>query len=296
MRARMLCGWLAFALAAGCAHKPPPPPPPAPPPTAPPPPGETLRFRATAGDEPHARVKLTIDQDQTRTKAGAEAGPPQHLSLAFEFADEERVEQLAADGTASFSARLVDAVGKVSEGGNQKLVDDFALALDDLKIRFQRAPRGEVTALLLSGLPPPLEEGTARAMLNALYSSQRGNLLPEQPTVVGGGWKVETLLPPSTGFTGLVSYEYTLARKGGGVAVITCRGTVEGKGASGGRTMTGKSSGEYRLEVETGRLIGSVVDSDVLVDQQVGTPPTQLSVKQHVHAEWTLVDANQGSK
>ena len=154
-----------------------------------------------------------------------------------------------------------------------------------------------MTALLLSGLRPPLEEGTARAMLNALYSSQRGNLLPEQPAVVGGNWKVETLLPPSTGFSGLVSYAYTLARKGGGVAVITCRGTVDGKGGSGGaRTMTGKSTGEYRLEVETGRLIGSVVDSDVLVDQQLGTPPTQLSVKQHVHAEWTLLDGNQVTK
>jgi len=263
-------------LTVGCAHKKPPPP--APPPPPPPPAGDTLKLLPKSGDEPKGKVKLVIEQDAQGPK-----GKPQHLGLSFELTDEEKIDSVSADGTATVTARIADAVGQVLSGASQPMVDDFALALDELKISLKRSSRGEVVAVVMSGLRPPLEEGTARVMLNAIYSAQRGAILPERPIDVNGTWKVDTALPPSSGFTGLVSYTYTYARKGGGVAVITCAGIIDGKGGT--KKMTGKSSGEYRLEMETGRIIGSVVEADTTVEQ---TAANAAPVKQHVRAEWTL--------
>jgi hypothetical protein len=267
----------ALLLTVGCAHKKPPPP--AAPPPPPPPAGETLKLTPKSGDEPRGKVKLTIEQDL----AGTGKGAPKHVGLSFDLLDEEKIESVSADGTAQVTARIVDAVGQVLSGASQPMVDDFALALDELKISFKRSSRGEVVAVVMTGLRPPLEEGTARVMLNAIFSAQRGAILPERPIEVNGTWKVDTALPPSTGFNGLVSYVYTYARKGGGVAIITCAGTIDGKG--GGKKMTGKSTGEYRLEVESGRIIGSLVEADVTVEQ---TATSQPGVKQHVRAEWAL--------
>jgi hypothetical protein len=278
---------VAVLLFSGCAHKPPPPPPAPPPP--PPPKGDTLRLKYQNGEDRISKVKLAIEQDVSGSQGNKSAS--RKLALTFDFVEESKVESLAPDGTAQITARLADAVGSAASGADQKMVDDFALALDELKISFKRSPRGEIVALLLGGLRPPLEEGTARAMLNAMYSSQRGPILPEAPTDVGGTWKVDTALPPSTGFTGLISYNYTYARKGGGVAVVSCVGTIDGKGGpgTGTRKMTGKSVSEYRLEVESGRLLSSSVDSDVQIDQNIpGQQTISSGVKQHVHAEWTL--------
>ena len=250
----------------GCAHKkPPPPPPPAPPP---PPTGDKLRITAHAGEEPHAKVKLAIVQDVGK----------KHLELSFDFVDEEKVMAVDPEGTASFTARLVDAVGTAASGAPQQMVDDFALALDELKIQFKRSARGEIAGVMLSGVRPPLEEGTARSIVNAMYSAQRGAITPEPPMDVGQTWTVTTALPPSTGFTGQVSYTYKYERKGGSVAVITGSGKLDGKAT--GKTMTGKSTAEYRLETG-GRLIGSVVETDTDVEA------APSSVKQHVRAEWT---------
>ena len=262
---------------AGCAHKkPPPPPPPAPPP---PPTGDKLRISTHAGDEPHAKVKLAIVQDVGK----------KHLELSFDFVDEEKVTAVDAEGTASVTARLVDAVGTASSGANQQMIDDFALALDELKIQFKRTARGEIAGVMLSGVRPPLEEGTARSIVNAIYSAQRGAITPEPPMDVGQSWTVTAALPPSTGFTGQVSYTYKYERKGGGVAVITGAGKLEGKAASGGKTMTGKSTAEYRLEL-SGRLIGSIVETDTDVD----APPSV--VKQHIRAEWALQSPAEGEQ
>jgi hypothetical protein len=137
---------------------------------------------------------------------------------------------------------------------------------------------------MLSGVRPPLEEGTARAIVNAMNSAQRGTITPEPPTDVGQTWSVATALPPSSGFAGTVKYDYTYARKGGGVAVISGAGKLEGKAAGGGKTMTGKSTAEYRLELN-GRMIGSLVEFDTDVEA------SPASMKQHVRAQWTLESA-----
>jgi hypothetical protein len=260
------------AMLAACAHKKPPPP--APPPPPPPPTGDKLRLGVKPGDEIKAKVKLAITQDFAGKKE-------KHLSLSFDFLDEEKVQAVDQEGTAQVNARLVDAVGQAATGANQQTVDDFALALDELKIQFKRSARGEIVGLMLSGLRPPLEEQTARSMLNAMFSAQRGSILPEPPVDVGQKWSVTSALPPSTGFAGQVKYEYTYSRKGGGVAVIGCTGQLEGKSASDGRTMIGTSTGEYRVELN-GRLIGALVEMDTNVAQSSG------KLTQHVRAEWTL--------
>lgn len=272
---------VALALAA-CAHKPPPPPAPPPPPE---PKGDLLRLEFAPGTAREAHVKMAIEQEVAGAQGGKSAS--RKLSLGFEFVEEAKVESVGSDGVAQLSARYVDAVGTAGAGADQKMVDDFALVLDELKIKFKVTPRGEIQALAISGVRPPVEEQTARAMLNAVYSAQRGPLFPEEKVDVGGTWKVDTALPPSSGFNGLVSYSYVYARKGGGVAVVTAVGEIDGK--SGAKRMKGQSVSEYRLELESGRLIGTSVDADVTIEQTIpGQQTIQTGVRQKVHAEWRL--------
>ncbi|MGZ5133441.1 MAG: hypothetical protein ACXWCJ_19580, partial [Caldimonas sp.] len=131
----------AALLMMACAHKPPPPPPPAPPP--PPPKGDVLRFRASAGEGARSKVKLTIEQEQAAAQ-GDKRGASKPVTLSFSFGEEETVDSVAPDKSMIISARLVDAVGQGSAGTSQQLVDDMALAFDELKIQFKRQERGEV--------------------------------------------------------------------------------------------------------------------------------------------------------
>src|SRR5262249_19186432 len=111
-----------------CGHKPPPAPaPPAPPP---PPTGELLRFKAKPGDQSHSRVKLTIEQEQAAAQ-GEKRGQTKPVVLQFTFGEEEKVDAVAADGTLTVGARIVDAVGQGSQGTSQQAVDDTALAFDE---------------------------------------------------------------------------------------------------------------------------------------------------------------------
>src|SRR3954451_5082761 len=170
----------------GCAHKPPPPPPAPPPP--PPPKGDVLRFKAKPGEEIRSRVKLTIEQEQAAAQ-GDKRGVSKPVTLTFSFGEEEKVDSIAPDGSMIISSRLVDAVGQGSAGTSQQTVDDMALAFDELKIQFKRQDRGEIVAVAMSGLRRPLDESTARGVLNALYGAQRGPMLPEGHIDVGGTWK-----------------------------------------------------------------------------------------------------------
>jgi hypothetical protein len=252
MRRGLIVGAALLFLA--CAHKPPPPaPPPAPPP---PPKGDLLRFDAQRGDQAKRKVKLTIESESAAAQGSAH-GASKPIVLQFSFGEEEKVVDVSADGSALIDARLVDAVGQASEGANQKLVDDMALAFDELKVQLKRTPRGEIASLGLFGLRAPLEEPTARQVLNALYGAQRGPLLPEQPVAVGATWKTSVPLAASTGYTGAVQYQYTYAHQDAGIAAITCDGRLDAKRAQGtvaGR-LTGKSTAEYRFDVAAGGFV-----------------------------------------
>ncbi len=275
----------------GCGHKKPPPVVTGPPPP-PPPAGDLLRYKFSSGDTPHGKVKLLIEQELAAQQGGKSGS--KKVVLNFDFLDEEKVESVSGDMTATVATRLADAVGKSSSGATDKMVDDFALALDELKAGFKRSNRGEIVGVTVSGVRTPLDENTARAILNAMYSAQRGAILPEGPVAPGATWKVETAMPPSSGFTGLVRYDYTFARKGGGVAVITCNGSIEGKSGAGAtlKKMTSKSTAEYRVERETGVVQGSTVDTDTTVEQPVsGQQTLAAAIKQHVRIEWTLDDS-----
>jgi hypothetical protein len=194
------------------------------------------------------------------------------------------------------SSRLVDAVGQGSAGTSQPMVDDMALAFDELKIQFKRQERGEVVAIAMSGLRKPLDESIARAVLNAIYGAQRGPLFPEGHVDVGATWKTTMPIPSAAGFAGEVRYDYTYARKAGAVAVIGCEGRVEGQRPQGTvmQKLSGKSSAEYRFDGGAGRMLGSTVDQMTQVEGAIaGQQTLQLGVRQHISVEWTLEEGTE---
>jgi hypothetical protein len=277
-----------------CAHAPPPPPP-APPPPPPPPQGDVLRFKAKPGDEAKRKIKLTIEQEQAAAQ-GDKRGATKPVTLTFTFGEEEKIDSVAPDGSMIISSRLVDAVGQGSGGTNQPIVDDMALAFDELKIQFKRQARGDVVAIALSGLRKPLDESLARAVLNAIYGAQRGPLLPEGPVDVGAAWKTTMPIPSTAGFDGQVHYDYTYARKAGGISVISCEGRFEGKRPQGAamQKLSGTSSSEYRFDLAAGHLVGSNVDQMTQVEGAIaGQQTLQLGVRQHIRVEWQLDDKSE---
>ncbi len=284
---------LAALLMMACAHQPPPPPPAPPPP--PPPKGDLLRFKAKPGDESHAKIKLTVEQEQAAAQ-GEKHGATKPVTLTFSFGEEEKVDSVAPDHSMIISARLVDAVGQGSGGTNQQIVDDMALAFDELKIQFKRQERGDVVAIALSGLRKPLDESLARAVLNAIYGAQRGPILPEGPVDVGATWKTSMPIPSTAGFEGDVHYDYTFARKEGPAAIIGCEGRFEGKRPQGTamQKISGTSSAEYRFDVGAGRMLGSNVDQMTQVEGAIaGQQTLQLGVRQHIRVEWSLDESKE---
>ncbi|HEX6839591.1 MAG TPA: hypothetical protein VF334_23600 [Polyangia bacterium] len=279
---------LGALLMVGCAHKPPPAPPAPPPP--PPPKGEVLRFKAKPGDESRSKIKLTLEQEQAAAQ-GDKRGATKPVTLTFSFGEEEKVDSVAPDGSMIISSRLVDAVGQGSGGTNQAVVDDMALAFDELKIQFKRQARGDVVAIALSGLRKPLDESLARAVLNAIYGAQRGPILAEGPVDVGATWKTTLPIPSTAGFEGEVRYDYTYARKDGPAAVIGCEGRFEGKRPQGTamQKLSGTSSAEFRFDIGAGRMLGSNVDQMTQVEGAIaGQQTLQLGVRQHIRVEWSL--------
>lgn len=285
MRRGLVAGAL-FLVA--CAHKPPPPPPAPPPP--PPPKGDLLRFKARAGEDGKSKVKLVIEQEQAAAQ-GDKRGQTKPVTLTFSFGEEEHVDSVAPDGSMTISARLVDAVGQGSAGTNQQLVDDMALAFDELKIQFKRQPRGEVVALGLSGLRKPLDESLARPVLNAIFGAQRGPIVPEEHVDVGGTWKTTMPIASAAGFEGEVHYDYTYARRDGAIAVLSCVGRFEGRRPQGTamQKVSGTSSSELRFDRSAGRLVASTVDQMTQVEGAIaGQQTLQLGLRQHLRVEWTL--------
>jgi hypothetical protein len=278
--------WVVVALLAACAHNPGSAPPSTPKPAV----GDLLRFKAKQGDAVASRVKLLIEQEVGT--APSEKRPPRTVLLQFSFGEEEQVDGVSPDGAQLVTSRLVDAVGQAGAAADQRMVDDMALAFDELRIQFKRHPRGEVVAVALSGLRRPLDESTARQVVNAMFGAQRGQLFPEDKIDVGGNWKVTLPIPATTGYTGDVRYDYTYARKAGTIATVGCEGRAEGQKAGGGK-LTSKSTAEYRFDVASGRLIASTIDQLTQAESvaQGGLPQ---GLRQHLRIEWTSADATEG--
>ena len=279
-----------------CAHKPPPPPPP--PPAPPAPKGDLLRFKARRGDALKRKVQLTIESEAAAAQGGRH-GVSTPVVLQFSFGVEEKVVDVAADGSALVDARLVDAVGKAVAGANQNAVDQMALAFDELKVQLKRSPRGEIASLGLFGLRAPLEEPTARQVLNALYGAQRGPLLPERPVEVGATWKTSVPLAPATGWAGTVGYEVRYVSKDGGIAALASDGRLDARRAQGTLTghLTGTSLAQYRFDVAAGRMLGSSVDQTSQVEGAIaGQQTLQGGLRQHIHVEWSLGENDDQSK
>jgi hypothetical protein len=275
---------VAGLLAAACGPKPRP----APPPKPPAPKGDLLRLQAKAGDEPKASIKLVVEQEAGAQPAPKKGPAAAHVAFTIVFVEEEKVDQVASDGTAQITARFVDAVGTPGTGYKQDAVDEMALAIDDLKIQFKRSPRGDVNALSFTGLHKPLDENIARAIFNPVYLASRGPLLPEKHVEVGASWDVTTPLSPESKLEGSLLYKYTYKSKEGTVALVLCEGNADAKGAAGGpvQKMTSKSSNELKLDVAGGQLTSNIYDGTTQTEQTAPSGNGMLVVKQHVHVEW----------
>ncbi len=259
----------------GCAHKQ------APPPTPPPPPapkGDLLRIHDTANASTRSKVNLVIDQSSTGKQA-------RKVSLNFNFAAEEKTESVSGDGLAQISARMVDVVGSSAVGANQDAVDQWALALDELKVGYRRNPRGEVDAMTLSGVKPPLDEKTARMITNAVFGGQRGALLPAEPVATGATWTVAVSLPAPQGAEVMLNYSYKYTAVDSGVATVSIQGTVQMTGDAPAK-MTGTDAGTYQLRMADGTLVHS--DFDLVRQLESTTPGNGMSVMSHVHVVWEL--------
>jgi hypothetical protein len=267
---------LLCAFVIGCGHKPPPKP--VAKPTPPPAKGDKFEFKGKQGDAPKAKVKVVIEQEQA-----AKGGKALKVAFTIEFSEEETVDVVSNDGSQQVTARFVDAVGTAGEGAKGAMVDDLALAIDELKIQFKRSPRGAIDALTFAGLRKPLEEATARAIFNAVYLAGRGPVFSDDPVEPTKTWKGTQPLPPSSGLTGEVSYTYTYKAKDGTVANVTCEGTVDAKGstASPQLKLTGTSTNDVKFDLDAGKLLSNVFDATT---QTEGGP---ANVKQHIHIEWT---------
>jgi hypothetical protein len=164
------------------------------------------------------------------------------------------------------------------------MVDDMALAFDELKVQFKRHARGEILAVALAGLRRPLDESTARQVVNAMFGAQRGQLFPETPVDVGATWKVTLPIPQTTGWMGDVRYDYSYTKKSGTIATIGVEGHADGRKGDGSK-LTAKSTAEYKFDMATGRLVAST--SDQLTETTVAAAPA-TGVRQHLRVEWTV--------
>ncbi len=272
MRTKLAVGLLIAGLA-GCAHK-------APPPTKPPvadaPKGDLLRIKDVASAGSRAKVQLVIDQSSTGKNA-------RKVSLSFSFIAEEKIDSVSADGIAQVTVRMVDVVGQAAVGANQDAVDQWALALDELKVQFRRNPRAEVDAMTLAGVKAPLDDKTARMITNAVFGGQRGAVLPAEPVAQGANWTVQVSLPAPQGAEVGLTYKYKYTAKDAGVATVSGDGKVEMTGEAPSK-LSGTDTGSYQVRLADGVLVHSDVDVVRLLESTV--PGNGMSVTSHVHVVW----------
>lgn len=274
---------LACALAlVGCAstkktttkkEEPPPPPPKAA--------GETLRYKGKAGDKLNAKAKLLIEFDLTAPASKGKKPVTKHVVLTFDLNSEEKIDSVDSAGNLTIAARLADAVASKAEGFDVKTVDDFSLALDELKINLVRTPRGDITSVGINGVRAPLDDRVARSVVNALYSASRGAVLPEDGVDVNATWKTDMQVPLGPNAIGQAVYTYTFAKKEGTAVTITSTGTVTGEAAP-GKKVNGKITSEYKLDNASGKLASYSSDITSQIDDAsapTGEKPGQQRIK-----------------
>jgi hypothetical protein len=274
----------------GCGHKPPPPtknPEPSPVPK-----GDLLRFKANAGDEPKAKVTLLIEQEQA-AKTNDKNSQARKVVLSFRLVEEEKVDAIAPDGTAQLSSRLVDAVGEAGTGAPQNVVDEFALVLDELKVQFRRSPRGDVSSITVAGVRNPVDDKTARAILNAIFAGGRGPILPEEFVDVGATWNNTAQVPTNWGTSAEATYVYKYVSRDNGIATISCEGSLDSQkaGSTAQKRMTNKNTAELKFDIAKGRLIGLVSDGTTQIEDVVQGTAGGVGggIKSHVKVTWAAV-------
>ncbi len=251
-----------------------------PPPPPPKPAGEQLRFKAKVGDKLVAKTKLLIEFD-TQIKQGKKM-VPKHVVLEFDLASEEKIDSVDGAGNLQITARLADAFGK-AQGLDAKTVDDFALAIDELKVSLTRTPRGDITSVGINGVRPPLDDRVARSIVNALYSASRGPVLAEDAVDANATWKSELDVPLGPNAIGKAIYTYTFAKKDGAVATISSAGTVTGEAAP-GKKVSGKITSEYKLDTAQGKLTAYSTDITSQIDD-ASAPSDQKPGQQRIKVD-----------
>jgi hypothetical protein len=233
---------------------------------------------------------MEIESDVVGRRGGD--GATRHIVIAFHGFADETVEAVSQDGDASMRARFAEVRAQASTEADEQAVSAFARALDQLVVSLRRSARGDGELVAIDGLTPPLDERTARLVVQALYSTGRGPLLPDKLVEPGAGWTTTMRGPTALGVDADIGYEYHFVRNQGGIALVVGRAKLEGgsrAGQGGARQLTGTISTEYRLELAHARLVGSVLDSLLQIEQRLpGEQSTESGVRQRVRAQWSL--------
>lgn len=252
---------------------------PPPPPKPVVPAGDLFRLQGRAGQKGQGKVSILIENEPLNVVAKARKGSVR-LMRVFTLNEEHTLTAVDPDGTQHVVGRLVEIEGKGDSPREQKDVDAVSRALAEIKVSFERSPRGEVTKLAVEGAQKPLDPGFARIMGGSIYGAGRGYLFPERNTEVGNDWKVRTEVPipqPSGGQNNL-EIDYHYEKKDGSVATISFKGKSQGE--SQGAQLQGTTQGEVHFDLATGDFMGQMVDT--ISERSESGVGSRL----HVHVDW----------
>jgi hypothetical protein len=231
-------------------------------------PGETQVHRARAPRGPRLRLVETVER--TPAKMLMEIDPRRHPEgpatlHTFTFTLEEKV-GAPVDGRAPVLVRFHEVVGS---SGEPDLSNQYALALDELKLNFWRDTRGAASELKIEGLRAPLDTTTAKAIAFTLLGIGHGARMPERAVSPLDDWTIEA----DTELVGLTAHEryfYTLVAENGPVLQIREKGHVEGIATLAGarRKLDGDTFSLESIDIDRGVVAGGEYEWTSMVQEE----------------------------
>lgn len=245
--------------------------------------GDLFRLGEKAGTSGQGRVSIRVENEPLNPpKPTRKGGGPAKLVRAYTLSEEHTVIGVEPDGTQHITGKLLDVEAKTDNPKEQKDADAIARLLTEIKIGFDRHPRGEVSKLEISDVNKPLDPVTARIVAGSIYGAGRGQIFPENHTEVGQSWTIRSEVPIPAGGANTLELEYHYDKKDGSIA--TCTFTGKSTGESQGAQLTGELKGEFRFDVLLGTFVSMTVDTKSARDPgaQAQVPGSVL----RVHVEW----------
>jgi hypothetical protein len=234
-------------------------------------PGESQVHRPHAPRGPRLRLVETVDR--THAKMLMEIDPRRHPEgpatlHTFTFTLEEKV-GAPVEGRAPVLVRFMEVVGT---SGEPDLSNQYALALDELKLSFWRDTRGASTELKIDGLRAPLDSTTAKAIAFTLIGVGHGPRLPDRSVNALDDWTIEA----DTELVGITAHEryfYTLTSENGPLLQIREKGHVEGIATVGSarRKLDGDTFSLESIDIDRGLVAGGEYEwTSVVTEEPAG--------------------------